>query len=172
VTADPTTHDHEGAPVSLFTVHSRAGESALRFYREFAAPASLVFLAHTDVDLFVRWMGPSGTRCEIDEFDARTGGRFRYVVVGSRARSTVFGSYHEVAAPDRIVHTWESEEDGGGPTLEILTFVDIPGGHSRLEGLSVFTSAEQCVTMLDSDEPGGGTDENFERLDAVLAELC
>ena len=153
------------------TVHARAGEMALLFSREFEAPAAVVFRAHTEVDLFVRWMGPEGTTCEVDRFDASTGGEFRYTVRGSSAAFTFFGSYHEVAAPERIVHTWEFVGDPGRPTLETLTFVDLPGGRSRLDGRSVYTCAEHCAEMLEFDESGAGMDENFTRLDALLPTL-
>ena len=154
------------------TVHARAGEMALTFSREFSAPAALVFRAHTESDLFARWMGPEGTTCRMETFDARTGGAFRYTVVGRTATFTFFGAYHEVREPDRIVHTWEYEGDPGRPTLESLTLVDLPDGRCRLDGLSVYTSAAHCAEMLAFDETGAGMDENFTRLDGVLADLA
>ena len=145
------------------TVHVRAGEQSLSFTREFDAPASLLIRTHTEVDLFVRWMGPRGTTCQIEDFDARTGGSFNYAVDTWR----FFGSYHEVSE-HRIVHTWQYAGDPR-PTLETLTFVDLPGGRCRLEGLSIYTSAEHCQEMLVADESGSGMDENFERIDELLA---
>ena len=150
------------------TLHARAGEMSLAFTREFDAPAALVFRAHTDVDVFVRWMGPRGTSCSVARFDPVTGGGFRYTIGGGGAGFEFFGSYHEVSAPDRIVHTWEFVGDPGRPTLESLRFVDLPGGRCRLEGVSVYTSVEQCAEMLAFDESGDGMDENFERLDELL----
>lgn len=73
------------------TTHARAGEQSLTFSREFNAPATLVFDAHTDPDLFVHWMGPGGTHVQIRAFDARTGGEFDYVVVGMVTPSTTDG---------------------------------------------------------------------------------
>lgn len=154
------------------TLHARAGETSLAFAREFDAPAALVFRAHTEVALFVRWMGPSGTTCHVERFDAVTGGGYRYSIGGGDGAAwTFFGSYHEVTAPHRLVHTWEFEGDRGRPTLESLTFVDLPVGRCRLDGLSVYTSAEQCTEMLAFDETSDGMDENFVRLDGLLAAL-
>ncbi len=153
------------------TVHARAGEMALSFSREFDAPAALVFRAHTEPDLFVRWMGPHGTTCDVERFDATTGGAFHYTIRGGGQSFTFFGSYHHVAAPDRIVHTWEFEGDPGRPTLETLRFVDLEGGRCRLEGMSIYTSVDQCDEMLEFDESGDGMDENFQRLDEVLPDL-
>ncbi len=150
------------------TVHTRAGEQSLRFTREFDAPAALVFRAHVEPDIFARWTGPRGTTCDMDHFDAVTGGSFRYSIIGDKPY-TFHGSYHEVTPPLRIVHTWEFAGDPGRPTLETLDFVDLADGRCRLEGLSVYTSAEHCAEMLDFDESGDGMDENFERLDDLLA---
>ena len=150
------------------TVHVRAGEQSLTFTREFDAPAEAVFRAHVEQDLFVRWIGPRGTRCEVERFDAVTGGAFRYSVVGDRPY-TFHGSYHEVTAPSRIVHTWEFADDPGRPTLETLTFVELGDDRCRLEGVSLYSSVEQCLEMLEFDASGDGMDENFERLDEILA---
>lgn len=158
-----TSHDvrHPG-----LTTHTRAGEQSTVHRREFAASASLVQRAHTDVDLFTQWMGPRGTTVRIDRFDAVTGGAFRYVVEAASGGSWPFrGSYH-VVSPGLIVHTWE-HEDEPGVTLETLRFTDLDGGTSVLDVTSTYTSEEACSAMLASDMDSG-MDEDFERLDAVL----
>jgi uncharacterized protein YndB with AHSA1/START domain len=150
------------------TLHARAGEMSLSFTREFEAPAALVFRAHTEQALFVQWMGPHGTACQVEQFRAVTGGAFRYTIGTGSAAFTFFGSYHEVLAPHRVVHTWEFEGDLGRPTLESLRFVDLADGRCRLDGLSVYTSSEQCDEMFAFDQSGEGMDENFERLDRLI----
>lgn len=82
------------------TLHTRAGEQSLTFTRMFAAPARLVFRAYVDPELFVRWMGPRGSTINLDHFDARAGGAFRFHV-GDDPAYTFFGSYHEVTEPAR-----------------------------------------------------------------------
>ncbi|MEO6126143.1 MAG: SRPBCC domain-containing protein [Ilumatobacteraceae bacterium] len=130
-----------------------------------------MFRAHTGQSQFVQWMGPRGTTCQVDRFEAATGGAFRYTIGAGSATFTFFGSYHEVVSPSRIVHTWEFEGDPGRPTLESLTFVDLADGHCRLEGLSVYTSPEQCNEMFEFDQSGQGMDENFDRLDELITSL-
>jgi uncharacterized protein YndB with AHSA1/START domain len=157
---------HDGQHPGL-TDHRRVGEQSICHRREFDAPAELVQRAHTDPLLFVRWMGPRGTTVRLDRFDATTGGAFRYSVVGSDGGSWTFrGSYHLVEA-GLIVHTWEFEDEPGA-TLETLRFSDLPDGRSRLEAVSTYTSREACDAMLASGLDAG-MDEDFERLDAVLA---
>lgn len=156
---------------SRATTHARAADTVLTFRREFDAPAALVFRCHTEQALFVQWMGPRGTTCAVERFDATTGGAFRYTIgAGGGAGYTFFGSYHEVT-PGRIVHTWEFEGDPGRPTFETLRIVPLADGRCALEGTSVYTSIEHCAEMLDFDESGEGMDENFERLDEVLRSL-
>lgn len=150
------------------TSHTRIGAQSIVHRREFAAPAALVQRAHTESALFVRWMGPRGTTVRIDRFDAVTGGAFRYVVEAASGGNWPFrGSYHLVA-PGHIVHTWEYEDEPG-VTLETLRFRDLDGGgSSALEVMSTYTSEKACDDMLASGMDAG-MDEDFERLDTVLA---
>lgn len=161
---DPvTSHEH--------TLHQRAGDRLLSYRREFDAPVDLVFRAHVDPALFARWIGPAGTTCRLDRFDATTGGSFDYAVVGGSQSFRFFGSYHEVATNERIVHTWEFAGDAGRPTLETLTFTALAGGRARLDGRSLYGTVEHCDEMFAFDQSGEGMDENFLRLDALLVEL-
>lgn len=155
------------------TVTAAPGSQTIAYSREFEAPAALVFEAHTDPDLVALWTGPRGTSVTIREWDARTGGSWSYVVGGTSERGAggswgFHGSFHEVTAPSRIVQTFEYEGDPGHPNLEVLTFVDLDGGRSRIEGLSTFQSPTDRDAMLaDMDS---GLDENFDRLEELLAE--
>jgi uncharacterized protein YndB with AHSA1/START domain len=159
-----TTHDIRQPGL---TDHTRVGDQSIRHRREFDAPAALVQRAHTDQSLFTRWMGPRGTTVRVDRFDATTGGAFRYAVVGGDGDAWTFrGSYHQVE-DGLIVHTWEFEAEPGA-TLETLRFSDLPDGRSVLEVVSTYTSREACDAMLASGLDAG-MDENFERLDALLA---
>lgn len=144
-----------------------AGELTISFTREFEAPAALVFRAHTEESLIARWTGPAGTRVRMREWDARTGGSWSYVVVSGDDEWAFHGSFHEVTAPRRLVQTFEFEGNPGHPNLEILEFTDLDGGRCRLDGLSLFpTLADRDAMLSDMDS---GMDENFDRLDALIA---
>jgi len=149
------------------TVTALPGAQSLSFSREFEAPAERVFEAHTDPELLAQWTGPQGTHFRMRGFDARTGGSWSYVIEGASEEWAFHGSFHEVTAPSRIVMTFEFENEPGHPTLEVLTFVDLPDGRSRTEGQSLFLSTEERKTML--SEMDSGMDENFQRLDQLLA---
>jgi len=148
------------------TVTINAGEQTIAFSREFEAPALRVFEAHTDAALVARWIGPRGTQLTMREFDARTHGGWSYVVAGRGGEWAFHGSFHEVTAPRRIVQTFEYEGNPEHPSLETFIFTDIANGRSRIDGLSVFLSVEDRDAMQDLDS---GRDEDFERLDELLA---
>jgi uncharacterized protein YndB with AHSA1/START domain len=143
-----------------------AGEQTISFTREFEAPAARVFAAHVDPDLIPRWIGPRGTTVEMRHFDPRTGGSWSYVVVGESGRWPFHGSFHEVTAPSRLVQTFEYEDEPGHPSLDVLTFVDLPGGRSRIDGLTAYLSVEDRDRQADLDS---GRDEDFDRLEELLA---
>lgn len=124
--------------------------------------------AHIDADLVAQWTGPRGSAFTMRGFDPRTGGSWSYVISGYGREWAFHGSFHEVSAPSRLVQTWEFDGEPSHPTLEVFTFVDLPDGRSRLDGLTVFLSVED----RDANMLGGfdsGRDEDFERLDQLLA---
>ncbi|WP_426997299.1 SRPBCC family protein [Pseudarthrobacter sp. N5] len=149
------------------TVTAAPGEQTISFTRDFEAPATQVFEAHTDAELLSKWVGPQGTELTMCKFDPTTGGCWSYVIAGGSGEWAFHGSFHEVTAPSRIVQTFEFEGDPGHPTLETLTFTDLPDGRSRIDGLSVFISVEDRDAMLGGMD--SGMDEDFDRLEELLA---
>jgi uncharacterized protein YndB with AHSA1/START domain len=143
------------------------GTQTISFTREFEAPAERVFEAHVDPELVAQWIGPRGTTLQMRHYDARTGGSWSYVVAGLGGEWAFHGTFHEVTAPTRMVQTFEYEGDPGHPSLEVFEFVDLPGGRSRIDGLSAFLSvADRDLMIGDLDD---GRDEDYERLDGILA---
>jgi uncharacterized protein YndB with AHSA1/START domain len=142
-------------------------EATIIFSREFEASAAAVFEAHADPAQLARWVGPRGTTMRLREFDARTGGAWSYVIEGLGGSWAFHGSFHEVTPSRRIVQTFEYEDNPEQPNLDILTFADLPGGRSRIEGLSIYPSIAARDAMLDVDS---GLDEDYERLDELLSE--
>ncbi len=143
-----------------------AGEQTISFTREFEAPAARVFAAHVDPELIPRWIGPRGTTVEMRHFDARTGGSWSYVVVGQGGRWPFHGSFHEITVPSRLVQTFEYDDEPGHPNLDVLTFVDLAGGRSRIEGITAYLSVADRDQQAELDQ---GRDEDFDRLEELLA---
>ena len=141
----------------------------VRIEREFDASPAKVFRAHTDPDLYAKWLGPRGHTTRIETFDCRTGGAYRYVMRGQDGDENAFrGSFHEVRTDDVIVQTFTWEGMPDGVALERLQLIDLGGGRTRLVATSLVDSFEARDAFLASGMETG-VREGYERLDEVLA---
>jgi len=140
----------------------------VRISREFDAPPEKVFRAHVDPALVVQWLGPRDLRMEVDHYDCRTGGSYRYThhrgddVFGFR------GCFHEVRPDEVIVQTFTFEGFPDGVALERLELTALDGGRTRLVATSLVDSFEGRDAFLASGMEGG-VREGYQRLDELLA---
>ena len=138
--------------------------------REFDFPAAAVFGAHSDPEVFRRWIGPRGESTRIDEFDCRPGGTYRFVQQGNDGREHAFrGVFHTVRENAFVLQTFEYEGYPDIVTLEFSTFEDLPGGRSRLTGRSVYPSVEARAKFL-ADGMEAGIAAGYEQLDEMLGD--
>ncbi|WP_198961898.1 SRPBCC family protein [Pseudonocardia sp. MH-G8] len=141
----------------------------VRIVREFDAPAELVFRAHVDPKWVTQWMGPRSIDMDIQVWDIRTGGEYRYTALRDGAEIAHFyGSIHRVEENAKIVQTFGFEEQPDAVALETLTLTDIGGGRTRLEALSLVYSMQDRDAMLASGMDVG-VREGYEKLDELLA---
>lgn len=140
----------------------------IRITRDFAATPAQLFRAHTDPELFARWIGPDSLSTKIDYWDARTGGSWRWVSTSDGQEHGFRGCFHEVRA-DRIVQTFTWEGMPDGVALETLTFEDLGGGRTRLHAQSLVDSFEGRDAWLSSGMESGVND-GYAKLDAMLAD--
>ena len=128
-------------------IEADADVPAIAFTRDFAATPAQVLRAHTDPELFARWVGPDDLTTEIDYWDARTGGSWRFVQRRHGANSTesfgFHGCFHEVSGT-RVVQTftWEGQPDG--VSLDTLIFEDLGGGRSGCAAVP-WSTASRCA---------------------------
>jgi uncharacterized protein YndB with AHSA1/START domain len=139
----------------------------VRITREFDAPPEKVFRAHVDPALVVQWLGPNGVQAEIDYWDCRTGGSYRYVVGANGYDAGFNGCFHEVRPAELIVQTFTFEGFPDGVALEKITFEDLGGGRTRLVSTSLVDSFEDRDAFVASGMETG-VREGYERLDDVL----
>jgi uncharacterized protein YndB with AHSA1/START domain len=139
----------------------------IRITRDFAATPAQLFRAHTDPELFARWVGPDGMTTTLDRWDASTGGSWRYVAARDGMEFGFHGCFHEVR-PDRIVQTFTWEGDPDGVALQTLTFEDLGDGRTRLCAQSLCDSFESRDAWLRSGMEEG-VDQGYAKLDALLA---
>jgi uncharacterized protein YndB with AHSA1/START domain len=127
-----------------------------------------VFRAHTDPGLLVQWLGPRGTEMQIDHYDCRTGGSYRYVHTDDGEEYGFHGCFHEVRPDELIVQTFTFEGFPEGVALERLVLEDLGNGCTRLTATSLVDSFEGRDAFVASGMEVGVV-EGYERLDAVLA---
>lgn len=149
------------------------GEQQLTITREFDAPREVVFQAFIDPKLFTRWMGPRQHTLQLETFEPRKGGAWRYTASCMEGHTYAFnGVFHEVVAPERIVQTFEYE---GLPyprpiAMETARFEALPDGRTKVIAQSVY----QSVADRDGHLCAGmewGVKESHARLDELLAEI-
>ncbi|PRY41226.1 uncharacterized protein YndB with AHSA1/START domain [Geodermatophilus tzadiensis] len=140
----------------------------VRITREFDAPPSKVFRAHTDPELLVQWLGPRGLQMRIDSFDCRPGGSYRYVHSDANGEYAFRGCFHDVRPDELIVQTFTFEGWPEGVALEKLVLEDLGNGRTRLTATSLVDSFEGRDAFLASGMETGVV-EGYERLDEVLA---
>ncbi|GAA1240153.1 SRPBCC family protein [Kitasatospora nipponensis] len=141
----------------------------LRITREFAAPAARVYRAWTEPGLVARWLGPRGLTLEIDAWDARTGGRYRYTMWREGVQIAAFyGSFHELRPAERLVQTFTYEDVPDDVVLETVTFTDLGPGRSRVTSTAVVDTVEARDAMLAGGMEGGVV-EGYRKLDELLA---
>ena len=138
----------------------------IRITRDFAATPAQLLRAHTDPDVFVRWVGPEDTTARIVDWDARTGGSWRFVGESGGQEYGFRGTFHEVG-PKRIVQTFTYEGEPDGVALETLTFEDLGDGRTRLHAQSLVDSFEGRDAWLRSGMETG-VNEGYAKLDGLL----
>jgi uncharacterized protein YndB with AHSA1/START domain len=140
----------------------------IRIIREFDAPPAKVYRAHTDPELVARWMGPDGSQTRIDEWDARTGGSWRYTAIHEGEEYGFYGSFHELRPDELIVQTFTFAAMPDGVALEKLVLEDLGDGRTRLTATSLCDSFAERDGMLSSGMDVG-VNEGYAKLDALLA---
>ncbi|MBC7308402.1 MAG: SRPBCC family protein [Actinomycetales bacterium] len=150
------------------TIEADQTVPAIHITRDFRATPAQLFRAHTDKDLFTRWVGPNGMATEVLRWDPRNGGEWRYVARRDGEEYTFRGCFHTVRE-DTIVQTFTFEGMPDAVALETLTFVDLGGGYTRLHAMSLCDSFEGRDAWLASGMEVG-VNEGYAKLDRLLAD--
>lgn len=147
------------------------GKQEIFIIREFDAPRDLVFKAHTDPEIYVKWLGPRDLEMRIEKFEPVDGGSYRYIHKRGEHEYAFHGVNHEVLAPERIIGTFEFEglPEKGHVMLGTLKFEELPDNRTRLVSQSVFQSVADRDGMIQSGMERGVND-GYERLDEILAQ--
>lgn len=157
--------------MSKTTITAEQGKQEIVITRTFDAPRDLVFRTYTDPATISDWWGPRSLSTTVDRMEVKKGGVWRYVQ--RETNGNVHGHngvYHEVAAPERIVNTYEYEGFPGSVGLVTTFFEELPGGRTKLTEVTLYPSVEVREGVLQSGMTEGAI-ELFERLEELLAKL-
>ncbi|GAA2413881.1 MULTISPECIES: SRPBCC family protein [Mycobacteriaceae] len=141
----------------------------IRITRDFHATPAQLLKAHTDPEVFARWVGPDGMDTRILEWDARDGGSWRYVASRDGQEFGFRGCFHTVGE-DKIVQTFTFEGMPDDVSLETLWFEDLGDGRTRLHAQSLVDSFEGRDAWLASGMETG-VDQGYAKLDALVGGL-
>lgn len=155
------------------TLIAEPGKQEFLIIREFEAQRELVFKAFVDPELYAQWIGPRGLKTIIETFESRNGGSWRFIQRDQNGNEFAFhGVNHEVAAPERIIGTFEFEglPEKGHVILQTARFIALPGDRTKMTSQSVFQSVADRDGMLQSGMEAGVND-SYDRLDELLEKM-
>ncbi|HZU54753.1 MAG TPA: SRPBCC family protein [Actinocrinis sp.] len=151
------------------TITAPNGTPFLEVTRDFDATPARVFRAVTEPELVAQWLGPRDLQIDIEEYDARPGGRYRYTHHGGHLgdqRASFHGVFHTVRRDELIIQTFEYEGVPDEVALEIHRF-SVVDGRTRLTQRSVFPSLETRDGALAAGMTGG-IEDSMNRLAELL----
>ena len=137
---------------------------SLTIKRRFNAPPEKVFSAWTDPEKVKRWMGPGEVQVLLAEGNARTGGRYRWLMKSPDGNEhDVSGVYREVILNQKLVFTWTWKSTPERESLVTITFKDDGGGT-----LMTFVH-EQFFDEEGRDRHQNGWNGAFEKLERYVS---
>ena len=157
---------------------SLPSDTQVRVKRDFKAPRTLVWDAHTDPKLLKRWMlGPPGWSMPVCEMDVRPGGKYRWRWRSDEngAEFGFHGDFREVDAPAQMTHAeyYDPGDVGGAMDISqpaiIRTAFSETKGITTLEMVMTFASKEIRDAAV-STGMTDGMEMGYERLDKLFAE--
>ncbi len=144
-------------------------DTTIVIVRSFDAPRALVWRAHTEPDLVMRWLtGPAGHTMPECEIDLRIGGTYRYVWEWADGRMVATGNFREIEPERRLLFTEVFDIFPDNETLVEQVFTDQDGQTTVTMHLN-YDSKETRDGVLQSpmDE---GLEASYRSLDQLISE--
>ena len=139
--------------------------------RSFKAPADLVFDCWTVPALIRRWLGPADWVFVTCEFDARVGGKWRFVTRGPDGfEMGSSGEILEINRPGWIKTTELYDMDWtGGPTIITNAITEKDGVTTSV--VTVLYSSKEARDGARATPMAEGMETGFKRLDELLTDM-
>jgi uncharacterized protein YndB with AHSA1/START domain len=156
--------------MSDLQITAEPGRPEVTMTRSFDAPLDLVVRAFLEPELVVQWWGPRDVEIVQDVYEARHGGRWRFVHRDPDGSEAAFrGVFHGDPSAAGIVRTWEYEGWPGQVALENATFEE-RDGRTIVRVHTIYPSLEMRDQMVATGMESG-TQEGYARLDELLGRL-
>ena len=146
------------------------GDTEIVMERTFDAPAQLVFDCWTKPEHIARWFGVPRAKMTVCEVDLRAGGAWKYTMGADWGEMTMFGIFHEVSPPNRLVYTEAFVEFPDGGEAIVTMTMEERDGKTFWRSSSVYGSKETRDAMVASGMEEGAR-ETIDALEALLKEL-
>ncbi len=135
--------------------------------REFNAPRALVFEALTTPALLKQWFKGPGWDLAVCEFDARVGGKYRYVWKLGDNEMGMSGELTEFRAPERMASTEKFDQAWyPGDATSSIDLTDL-GGRTLLT-LTVTYDSKSTRDMVLKSPMAEGASAGYDRLEEFL----
>jgi uncharacterized protein YndB with AHSA1/START domain len=143
----------------------------IRVTRTFAATADLVFDCWTIPALIRRWLGPADWTFVTCEFDARVGGKWRFVTRGPDGfEMGSSGEVLEITRPDWIKTNELYDMDWtGGQTINTNAITEEDGVTTSV--LTVLYASKEARDGACATPMAEGMEMGFTRLDELLTDM-
>ncbi|HEY3503316.1 MAG TPA: SRPBCC domain-containing protein [Actinocatenispora sp.] len=149
------------------TINTPAGTPFVEVTREFDATPAQLFRIMSDPDLVAQWLGPRDLDATIEEYDVRTGGKYRYLHKDESGEYAFRGVFHTVEQDRMVIQTFEWEGAPGEVCIEKMT-LEPTGTGVRLHQKSVFPSVEARDQSIEYGMESGIND-SMDRLAELVA---
>ena len=144
------------------------GTPFIDFTREFDFPVDAVFEAHRDPALVAQWLGPNNMKMEVDHYDFRTGGSYKYAHSDASGTYGFTGVFHTVRENKFAIQTFEFDGYPDVVAMDYMRFEALEGNRCRLVGHSVYPTQEARDGMAASGMEEGMS-QGYQRLEALLS---
>ena len=149
------------------TISAEPGKQEVIIVYEIEVPRPQVFDLFTNPNLISQWWGPNQYITNVDKFEFKPGGLWRFVQHDADGNEFAFhGVYHDIDRPERIVYTFEFEGMPGHVLLETVRFNAIQN-KTRIIDQIVFQSIEDRDGMLNAGMIEGSK-QSIERFSKLI----
>jgi len=142
------------------------GKLSLEIKRFINAPRDRVYAAWTDPEQLRQWFGPATVETDNLIADVRPGGEFRWDLMNCDGKKmTIQGEYREVQPGQRIVFTWQWQDDEDWKECVSVVTVDLS---DRAGGTEVRLTHTQLPNQESRDSHNEGWNSVLEKLETFV----